>query len=222
MALSVAACVKEVINRSPFIAEMMSLDLISFSNLARFIRSDVENMYGNPVSEAAIIMASRRFKTELDNQIAGQKNMEGKIRFEISMKTNIYDVNLRRSDESANNLMSLYGLVKPSEGDFLNVSIGSHEISLSVSDRYRSEVDAIIKESEVIHRFTDLVAITIVFKGDFLQTPGILYLAARKLAWEGINIIEVISTMNVLTFVVRKDESSRAYEALNAFLSDEL
>ena len=222
MALSVAACVKEVINRSPFIAEMMSLDLISFSKLARFIRSDVENTYGNPVSEAAIIMASRRFKTELDNQIAGQKNMEGKMRFEISMKTNIYDVNLRRSDESANNLMSLYGLVKPSEGDFLNVSIGSHEISLSVSDRYRSEVDAIIKESEVIHRFTDLVAITIVFKGDFLQTPGILYLAARKLAWEGINIIEVISTMNVLTFVVRKDESSRAYEALNAFLSDEL
>ena len=222
MSQSVATCVKEIINRSPFIAEMMSLDLISFSNLARFLKNDVEAMYGNPVSEAAIIMASRRYKTELDNQAAIQKDKEGKIRFEISMKTNIYDVNLKRSDESANNLMSLYGRVKPSEGDFLNVSIGSHEISLSVSDRYRSDVDALINESEVIHRFSDLVAITIVFKGDFLQTPGILYLAARKLAWEGINIIEVISTMDVLTFVVRKEESSRAYEALNAFLSDEL
>ena len=118
--------------------------------------------------------------------------------------------------------MKLYGLVKPSQGDFLNVSIGSHEISLSVSDKYRAEVDELVNEEDVIHRFTDLVALTILFKGDFLQTPGILYLAARKLAWESVNIIEVLSTMNVLTFVVRKEESPRAYEALNAFLSDAL
>ncbi len=222
MSVSVAGCVKDIINRSPFISEMMSLDLISFSNLARFIQPEVEAIYGRSVNEASIIMAARRYAHDLILDEEQKKEAGGRIGFEISMKTNIYDVNLRRSDESAARLMSLYGLVKPSQGDFLNVSIGSHEISLSVSDKYRKEVDEIIDEGDVIHRFTDLVALTILFKGDFLQTPGILYLAARKLAWEGVNIIEVISTMNVLTFVVRKDESSRAYEALNAFLSDEL
>lgn len=222
MSLSVAGCVKEIVNKSPFISEMMRLDLISFSNLARFIHEEVESMYGKSVNEASIIMAARRYAKELSEVEAPQKKESSGIGFEISMKTNIYDVNLRRSDESAARLVSLYGLVKPSQGDFLNVSIGSHEISLSVSDKYRSAVDEIVNEEDVIHRFTDLVALTILFKGDFLQTPGILYLAARKLAWEGVNIIEVISTMNVLTFVVRKDESSRAYEALNAFLSDEL
>ena len=220
MPQSVATCVKDIINRSPFISEMMSLDLISFSNLARFIKGEVESMCGHSVSEASIIMASRRYASELAARMEESRD-EG-IGYEISMKTNIYDVNLRRSDESAARLMRLYGVVKPSQGDFLNLSIGSHEISLSVSDKYLSEVDEIIDEDDVIHRFTDLVALTIVFKGDFLQTPGILYLAARKLAWESINIIEVISTMNVLTFVVRKDESARAYEALNVFLSDEL
>ena len=222
MSLSVAACVKEIINRSPFISEMMSLDLISFSNLARFLKPKVEAMYGKSVNEASIVMAARRYARDVAEESALRKESEERIGYEISMKTNIYDVNLRRSDESARRLVSLYGLVKPSQGDFLNVSIGSHEISLSVSDKYRSAVDEIVNEEDVIHRFTDLVAITIVFKGDFLQTPGILYLAARKLAWEGINIIEVISTMNVLTFVIRKSESSRAYEALNAFLSDAL
>ena len=222
MSLSVANCVKDIINRSPFISEMMSLDLISFSNLARFLKDEVESMYGKPVSEAAIIMAARRYAKELSDTSLAKGSKEEGIGYEISMKTNIYDVNLRRSDESAARLMKLYGLVKPSQGDFLNVSIGSHEISLSVSDKYRTEVDKLIDEEDVIHRFSDLVALTILFKGDFLQTPGILYLAVRKLAWESINIIEVISTMNVLTFVVRKDESSRAFEALNAFLSDEL
>ena len=221
MSLSIAGCVKEIINRSPFISEMMSLDLISYSNLASFIRSDVEAMFGKSVSESAIIMAARRYRKELEAS-AVVKDGDGGIGYEISMKTNIYDVNLKRSDESAARLMKLYGLVKPSQGDFLNVSIGSHEISLSVSDKYRAEVDELVNEEDVIHRFSDLVALTIVFKGDFLQTPGILYLAARKLAWESVNIIEVLSTMNVLTFVVRKEESSRAYEALNAFLSGAL
>ncbi len=221
MPLSIAGCVKDIINRSPFISEMMSLDLISYSNLASFIKNDVEAAFGKSVSESAIIMAARRYRKELETNTA-VKESDGGMGYEISMKTNIYDVNLKRSDESAARLMKLYGLVKPSQGDFLNVSIGSHEISLSVSDKYRAEVDELVNEEDVIHRFTDLVALTILFKGDFLQTPGILYLAARKLAWESVNIIEVLSTMNVLTFVVRKEESSRAYEALNAFLSDAL
>ena len=65
MSLSVAGCVKEIINKSPFISEMMRLDLISFSNLARFIHEEVESMYGKSVNEASIIMAARRYAKEL-------------------------------------------------------------------------------------------------------------------------------------------------------------
>ncbi len=221
MQASIAAYVKEIIDHSPFISEMILQDVISYSNLARFMKPRVEALYGMPVSPSSIVMAARRYAAELKERTEA-KPQRGDIGFEISMKTNIYDLNLRQSDENAAALTQLYSIVKPSSGDFLNITVGTHEISLSVSDKYRQRVDELIDESDVIHRFTDLVALTIVFKGDFLQTPGILYLAARKLAWESVNIIEVISTMNVLTFVIRKEESSRAYEALNAFLSNEL
>ncbi len=220
MQTSVAAYVKEIIDQSPFISEMILQDIISYSNLARFIKPRVEALYGSPVSSSAIVMAARRYAGELKERTE-QKPQRGSIGFEISMKTNIYDLNLRLSDENAAALTKLYSIVKPSSGDFLNITVGSHEISLSVSDKYRPNVDALIDEDDVIHRFSDLVAISIVFKGDFLQTPGIIYMAVRKLTWESVNIIELISTMNVLTFVVRKEESSRAYEALNAFLSGE-
>ena len=111
MSLSVAACVKEIINRSPFISEMMSLDLISFSNLARFLKPKVEAMYGKSVNEASIVMAARRYARDVADESALRKESEERIGYEISMKTNIYDVNLRRSDESARRLVSLYGLV---------------------------------------------------------------------------------------------------------------
>ena len=220
MGASVAALVKDFIDKSPFISEMLIEDLVSFSNLARYMQSDVSKSDGFEVSHSSLVMAARRYATELKEKAKSER--KGSIGFEISMKTNIYDVNLRMSDETASALMKLYDVVQPSNGDFLNITIGSHEISLAISGSLRDKVDSIISEKDVIHRFTDLVAITIAFSGDFLQTPGIVHLAARKLAWAGVNIIEIVSTMNVLTFVIGKEQSSRAYEALTEFLTDEI
>ena len=52
MAGSAASCVKDVINRSPFISEMLIREVISFSNLAQFIKPKVEQLYGGEVSSA--------------------------------------------------------------------------------------------------------------------------------------------------------------------------
>ncbi len=219
MAHSVASCVKDIINRSPFISEMLIQDIISFSNLAKFIQPRVEQMYSSKVSTAAIVMAIRRYADELRARKVAEK---GRIDYEIQMKTNIYDVNFRRDDSFIPKLQQLYRNVHPENGDFINVTIGSHEITLSVSENCREAADEATKGLEVVHTYSDLVALTILFRGDFLQTPGVTYLAVRKLAWENINIIEIVSTMNVLTFIISREDSHRAYEALEAFLDEEL
>ena len=220
MGQSIAACVKNIIDHSPFISEMLIQDIISFSNLAKFIQPRVQQMYSGSVSTSAIVMAIRRYAEELKARETAGKN--GKIDYEILMKTNIYDVNLRRNDLFAGKLPEIYSSVHPENGDFINVTIGSHEITLSVSENARSNVDRILSDFEIVHSYTDLVALTILFHGDYIQTPGITYLAVRKLAWEHINIIEIVSTMNVLTFIVSREDSHRAYQALEAFLDEEL
>lgn len=217
---SVAAAVKTIINRSPFISEMLIQDVISFSNLAKSIQPRVEALYGESVNTAAVVMAIRRYAEELKEAEKGAA--KGRIDYEIQMKTNIYDVNFSRDDSFIPRLSELYGIVRPDQGDFLNITLGSHEITLAVSENHRETVDELTKGQRIVHRYSDLVALTIVFHGDFLQTPGILYLAVRKLAWENINIIEIVSTMNVLTFVIRREDSHKAYEALEAFLDEEL
>ena len=106
--------------------------------------------------------------------------------------------------------------------DFLNVTIGSHEISLCVSDRFRDALDEMLEGEEVLNRKENMVALTILFKSDFLQTPGILYMATRRLAWEDINLTEIISTMNELTFVIDREDSMKAYDVLESFFDEEL
>ena len=197
MAGSVAGCVKSVINRSPFISEMLIQEVISFSNLAKFIKPKVETLYGESVNSAAIVMAIRRYAEDLKK--SKDLPSHDSISYEISMKSNIYDVNFIRNDSFINSLPILYERIRPEAGDFLNVTLGSHEISLSVSEKYRSIVDDIVAKEKIVATQSDLVAITIVFDEGFLETPGVLYLAVRKLAWENINVIEIVSTMNVLT-----------------------
>ena len=220
MAGSVAGCVKSVINRSPFISEMLIQEVISFSNLAKFIKPKVETLYGESVNSAAIVMAIRRYAEDLKK--SKDLPSHDSISYEISMKSNIYDVNFIRNDSFINSLPILYERIRPEAGDFLNVTLGSHEISLSVSEKYRSIVDDIVAKEKIVATQSDLVAITIVFDEGFLETPGVLYLAVRKLAWENINVIEIVSTMNVLTFVIKKEDSLPAYAALQTFLKEDI
>ena len=221
MAGSAASCVKDVINRSPFISEMLIQEVISFSNLAQFIKPKVEQLYGGEVSSASIVMAIRRYAQDLKKQSSVKKG-DRKIDYELSMKTSIYDVNIARSNSFISRLPALYNVVHPENGDFLNVSIGDHEIVVTVSDKYKNLIDEIVKKEKVIARERDMVALTIVFKDNFLETPGITYLATRKLAWENINIYEIVSTLNVLTFIIKRQDSLRAYGVLQTFLDEEL
>ncbi len=222
MASSVAYYVKEIINRSPFISEMLIQEVISYSNLALFIKPKVESLYGSEVSSASIVMAIRRYTQDLKKMNHIEKK-SSRIDYEIQMKTNIYDVNIKRSPSFISNVPTVYSLVKPENGDFINLSIGEYEIVITISDKYRGALDTILAGENVINREDDMVALTISFKdNNFLETPGITYLATRKLAWENINIYEIVSTLNVLTFIIKKKDSLQAYGVLQAFFDEEL
>ena len=217
MADSVSSCVKRIVDKSPFIHEMLINGILSFSNYASSIQDEVQKAYGKEVKASAIVMALRRYAEELRK--GSYKKQVGNVEYGIVMKTNIFDLNLVRRDSFISKLGVLYGQISTEKGDFLNITLGSHEVSLAVSEKYRSLVGELAKDEEVLHQMDDLVALSLVFTGDFLQTPGIVYEAVRHLAWEQINVIEIVSTMNELTFVIKREDSMKAFDVLQGFLS---
>lgn len=216
MADSVSGCVKRIVDKSPFIHEMLINGILSFSNYASSIQDEVQKAYGKEVKASAIVMALRRYAEELRK--GSYKKHVGNVEYGIVMKTNIFDLNLVRRDSFISKLGVLYGQISTEKGDFLNITLGSHEVSLAVSEKYRSLVGELAKDEEVLHQMDDLVALSLVFTGDFLQTPGIVYEAVRHLAWEQINVIEIVSTMNELTFVIKREDSMKAFDVLQGFL----
>ncbi|AEC01905.1 hypothetical protein [Parasphaerochaeta coccoides] len=216
MAESVSSCVKKIIDRTPFIQEMLIDGIISFSNYSASILEETTLLHGAPVKQAAIVMAVRRYADEL--RCKGAEKIPAKVDYEIVMKTNIFDINLVRRDSFISRLFLLYQDISTEKGDFINVALGTHEISLVVSEKYRDAVENLVEGEQILTRMDDLVSLTLVFSGDFLQTPGIIHEAVRRLAWENINMIEIISTMNELTFVLKREDSMKAFSVLQSFL----
>ncbi|MBO5902878.1 MAG: aspartate kinase, partial [Tidjanibacter sp.] len=60
----------------------------------------------------------------------------------------------------------------------------------------------------------DLSLITVKLPSDNTICPGVYYYLFKELAWDSINVVEVISTTNEFTIVVGDDDIHRAFSIL--------
>jgi aspartokinase len=61
---------------------------------------------------------------------------------------------------------------------------------------------------------TDLASITIKLPSSNTEISGIYYYILKHLAWEGINIVEIVSTANEFSVVVNSDDIDAAFSVL--------
>ena len=205
--------VKKALSENSFLLEAISKDLISYGNLAEQLKPEIEQELGKKVKDSAIVMALRRYAEEL--QSFDKKIKKFGFKGEIIMRTNIMDFNVIKSSSLLNKIKNLYSLVDFERGDTLNIILGSNEVSIVANEKYREKISTFLKGEKIIKKEFDLVALSIIFDTkDFISTPGVIFTAIRKLAWEQINIFEIVSTMTEMTFVLSKKDSMRAYNAL--------
>ena len=211
--VTVSHLVKKAVNENSFLLEAMSKELISHGNLAEQLKPEIEQELGKKVKESAIVMALRRYEEEL--QSFDKKIKQFKFQGEIIMRTSIMDFNLIKSSSLLNKIKNIYSLVDFEKGDKLNIILGSNEISIVANDKYKEKLINFLKGEKILNKEFDLVALTIIFEGkDFFKTPGAVFTAIRKLAWNNINIFEIVSTMTELTFILSKKDSMKAYNVL--------
>jgi len=214
--VTVSHLVKKLLENKPFLLEGLGKGIISHGNLAGELKPKIEKELNKKVKDAAIVMALRRYSQELEEKSFPVK----KINFsgQIIMKTNICDFNIIKTPSLLNNVKSLYNLVDLERGDFLNIIVGNNEVSIVTNEKHKDKIAKFLKDEKIVNKEFNLVALTIIFSGDFIHTPGIIFQAVRKLAWENINILEIISTLTELSFIISKENSMKAYEVLQEII----
>ena len=215
--VTISHLVKKAVSGNSFLLEAMSKDLISHGNLAEQLKPEIETELGKKVKESAIVMALRRYSEELKGY--DKKIRKFKFRGEIIMRTNIMDLNVIKSDNLLNKIKNLYSLVDFTKGGTLNIILGNNEISIVANEKFKQKLTSFLKGEKILNKEFNLIALTIIFEGkNFLTTPGIVFTAIRKLAWESVNIYEIVSTMTELTFIISKKDSMKAYNSLQELI----
>jgi len=216
--VTISHIVKKIVSEQPFVEEGLARGIISIANLAEQMLPKIEEELKKKVKHSAAVMALRRYSEEVSEH--RRKTNAFDYNGEILLKTNICDFTVVKTASLLAKLKTIYNLVNFERGDTLNVILGNNEVSVIINEKYSQKLSAFLSGEKILNKEHGLVALTIIFTSDkFIHTPGVIFNAVRKLAWENINIYEIVSTMAELTFILNKKDSMKAYDVLQEMIS---
>jgi len=209
----VSDVVADIVKQSPLLEEGLSRGLINVSALARDILPQVEQKTLKNVTEGAIVMALKRLSTELTAQHHSAKVFQNMP--DMMMRSNLFELTVRNSPTLPAKQPSLAALVaSQNNSHFLTVTSGVFETTIVASEALRASIEEILGDERIVNEIPNLSSITIRLNDAFLEVPGSIAQILKYIAWEGINIIEVVSTYLELTVILRQNHTERAFAAL--------
>jgi len=212
--ITVAQAVEKIIKNSPFIEDALFDGLINVSSLARKIKSEVEVILKKEVKQGAIVMAINRLSP------SEYLRINTKIKFflqslgDIVVRSGLSDYTFAYSDELTIKQTKLLKLLHRNKDVFCTFSQGVSERTVIISTTFKKEMERIFKEEKILAVKEELSSITIRLPKENVEIPGVYYFILKKLAWEGINLVEIISTTNEFTLVVNDKYVDQTFSLL--------
>ncbi len=213
--VTIAQVVERIIRQKPFLENFLAEDLINYTSLARNILPEVEKEAGRNVNISAIAMALKRYVSQVDLNVDIKLDKWGRHLGDITVRSRLSDYTYGKSSTLLQNQKKLLELVSNREDVFFTFSQGVYEVNIVISDFIETELNKIFKEERLISKMSGLSSVTMRLPVDNVYIVGLYYYILKRLAMEQINIIEVISTTNEFSIIVKEDDISQAFNVLN-------
>lgn len=206
--------IEMLVNRSPFIQEAISEGLINISSLARRLNPEIIKIMGKDVSDSAIIMAIKRMppgpNQKIEKKIRNFMSQLGDLVVRSNLKKFTFKNYIGISQDQAKFLSQ----IKDIGDNFYTVSRGVTETTIITNNQFSLELMQFFNQSAIIDQLDNLSSITMKLPTVNTEISGVYYYLLKKIAWEGINLSEVISTTNEFTIVTDTSEISSAFSVL--------
>ena len=214
--MSLSQVVEKELNRSPFILEAMEAGIVNISSLARYINDDVNKKMGQNISPAAIGMTIKRLPFSenllLDKSISRFMEKLG----DITVRSDLADFTFRNSAELLQCQVEFLQLIEEEPNYFYSFCKGVYETTVICSETMSLQIDTIFQKEEMINKRVGLAAVSILLPPTNLDTYGVYYTILKKLAWKGINIVEVLSTSYEISLIINKEDIEEVFSIIIA------
>ena len=205
---------KRIIERSRYLVEAMSKDLINYSSLARYIKPEIEKSLMKSVSEASIIMAIKRIAEDLKPKFVPLTIFTGTP--DMIVRSNLVEFTVKNEQSLRKKYKELSELYSDEKKYFFTLTEGVFETTIIVSQDVRDNIKSILKNEHILSEVNNLSSITIRLPKENVETPGVYYFFLKSLAWEGINILEIVSTPNEVSLILDDKDVNAAFAILKS------
>jgi len=161
-------------------------------------------------------MAIRRLAEKLEKTFVTKAKFDKSS--DITIKSNLIEITFFKIEDIQEYIPKLYKIVDLKGGDFLTITQGLHEIMIITNEKHEKKIMSIFPKKSIKKKIKGLISLTINIPIEAVETLGLFYLATRALSWENINIIDIVSTLTEMTFIIKEDDTSRAFTTLKKMI----
>lgn len=216
--ITVPQATETIIKRSRYLTEAFAKGIINSSALANYIKPEIEEMLVKKTSRSSIIMAINRLKNKIKPNI-NYKNVF-KAQPEISIRSRLSLITLVNSDTLYESCSTFFNTHPIEKRHFFTLTEGLSETTIIISDSLKEEVRNYLQKETIISEIGNLSSITIELPEEAVRSSGVIYFFLKSLAWENVNMIEIVSTSRELTLVFEDKDVNKAFSILKSLFVD--
>jgi len=192
--ITVPTATKTIIQRSRYLSEALSKNLINYSALARYIKPELQTILGKKISDASVLMAIQRISKDFKPNYSSENIFHGPPA--LTIHSNLFLVTY---------LGNPINLTK-NAGDFILLTHGISENTLAADTKLQKRIKKTLDKKLIKKQLAKLAAITIELPKKATESPSVYYFFLKSLAWEGINVVEIFATSEELTLIITDED----------------
>lgn len=211
--ITVPEVIRELIKERPYIEDYLEEDIINVSSLARLLLPEVEEKTMKEVSVASATMALKRIQRDL---ITKKKGLRKKVtKPEIIVRSQLYEITFKNSQHLVEKLHSLFLETAENKQYLFVITQGVFETTIVASMELQNLIMKYGKDETIVSHFSNLSAITLKFKEEIIDLPGVYFSVLRPLVLGGISFTEIASTYSELTIILQQNKVEDAFRLIN-------
>ncbi len=206
--ITIANAIERVIGTHPTYGEALKEDIVNFSALARKMKPEIEDILLEEVTDGAVVMALRRHAKALGANYPAETVHA--IR-NITLRSDITEVAFQSSPHLNVVHRKLLTIAEKLEQPFLAYGQGTAETTFDLANVLLPHLEELTKGENRIAKFTNLSAISVRLPLETVSIPGVYYPFVKALAWQRINVYQIISYFTEVNFILDDKDIDRAF-----------
>lgn len=203
--ISINTALDKIINESPFLEEWLYHEYINLTSFSEYIKPKIELITKKEVSIWAIKMALSRY-------IKNKQKIITYKRFDLNdffIKKHINIIYTKNNIETFN----ITNINKSNE-DFITIIQWINNCSIVFNDNLKEKIEKIINKKDIILKLNNLSLIWINLDENRVNEIWIVYTITKKINFSNINIIEIITSLKEIHFLVKDEDLKKTIESI--------